>query len=201
MKRSPRRRGRGTYGMNSAIPRETDAGRTPKVEKLAAFENIVAAYEAPLLRYAARILQNRESAQDVVQETFIKLYRLWKDEFRESPRLSSWLYRVTHNQAVDYMRKESRRRLLHRRQAAERLDFVPADRGAAFRLSEAAERASAALRTLDLRERQLVILKVYEEKSYREISEITGLTVGNVGFILHHAMKKLAAQLRKTGAA
>ena len=48
------------------------------------------------------------------------------------------------------------------------------------------------------RERQLVILKVYEEKSYNEISEITGLTSSNVGYILHHAMKTLAAILRKS---
>lgn len=50
---------------------------------------------------------------------------------------------------------------------------------------------------LNHREQQLVILKVYEEKSYREISGITGLTVGNVGYILHHAMKKLARHLRE----
>ena len=40
-------------------------------------------------------------------------------------------------------------------------------------------------------------LKVYEEKSYREIADETGLTVGNVGFILHSAMKKLAAKLSR----
>ena len=42
-----------------------------------------------------------------------------------------------------------------------------------------------------------MILKVYEEKSYREISEITELTEGNVGYILHHAMKKLAKMLKE----
>ena len=65
-------------------------------------------------------------------------------------------------------------------------------------MSADAEQASAALQTLGLREQQLVILQVYEEKSYREISDITGLTVSNVGYILHHAMKKMAAELAKT---
>jgi DNA-directed RNA polymerase specialized sigma24 family protein len=46
----------------------------------------------------------------------------------------------------------------------------------------------------------MVILKVYEEKSYKEISEITGLSVSNVGYILHFAMKKLAEELKKTSA-
>jgi RNA polymerase sigma-70 factor (ECF subfamily) len=60
-------------------------------------------------------------------------------------------------------------------------------------------RARSALRSLSPREQQLVILKVYEEKSYREISEITGLTSGNVGYILHHAMRKMAQLLKKGG--
>ena len=46
---------------------------------------------------------------------------------------------------------------------------------------------------------QFTKLKVYEEKSYKEIGEITGLSTGNVGYILHHAMKKLAKELRKEG--
>ena len=62
--------------------------------------------------------------------------------------------------------------------------------------TDAGEQAAVALQTLSLREQQLVILKVYEEKSYREISDITGLTVSNVGYVLHHAMKKLARELK-----
>ena len=90
------------------------------------------------------------------------------------------------------MRKESRRRLLHLRQGEDAEDFVMPNRGKGFRISEGAERATVALASLPLREQQLVILKIYEEKSYKEISEITGLTVSNVGYILHHAMKKMA---------
>jgi RNA polymerase sigma-70 factor (ECF subfamily) len=170
-----------------------------KAERIAAFEEVVSRYEAALLRYAARILHSDESAQDVVQEVFLKAYRSWKGELAPSPHLSNWLYRVTHNQAVDQLRKESRRRLLHLRHSAEQPEFVPPDRGAGLRVSEAAVRAAAALRALSLREQQLVILKVYEEKSYKEISAITGLTVSNVGYILHHAMKKLAAALHDRG--
>jgi len=55
------------------------------------------------------------------------------------------------------------------------------------------------LRTLSAREQQLVILKVYEEKTYKEISEITGLSAGNVGYILHHAMKKMSQVLKQDG--
>jgi len=162
-----------------------------------AFEAVVSQYEGPLLRYTGRILLDRDAAQDVVQNAFIKLFRRWKDELKPSPQVSSWLYRVAHNGAVDYLRKENRRRALHQRHARDRLDFAPADRGDAFRISEDAHRAVKALHNLSLREQQLVVLKVYEEKSYREIAEIAGLTVSNVGYILHHAMKKMATALKK----
>lgn len=171
-------------------------GKDLKAERLESFEKVVSEYEAVLLRYAARILQDYDAAQDVVQDAFIRLFRNWQEELRPSPQVSSWLYRVVHNCAVDHLRKVSRRRLLHLRHSAERSDIVPPDRGDAFRLSEAAEHAVTALHALSLREQQLVILKVYEEKSYKEIGDITGLTVGNVGYILHHAMRKMAEHMK-----
>lgn len=171
-------------------------GKELKQDKLRAFETVVSEYESALLRYAARMVQDYNAAQDVVQDSFIRLFKHWKEELKPCPQVSSWLYRVVHNCAVDYLRKQSRRRLLHLRHAAERPQMMSPNRGEGFRVSEAAEHAVSALRTLDLREQQLVILKVYEEKSYKEISEICRLTVSNVGYILHHAMKKMAEHLR-----
>lgn len=156
-------------------------------------------YEGPLLRYAGHVLNDADAAQDVVQEAFIRLLHHWKEPLDPCAKLSNWLYRVAYNCAVDYLRKRTRQRLLYRRFADEIAPAVPPDRGRGFRIGEAAARAAAALDTLPMRERQLVILKVYEEKSYKEISAITGLTVGNVGYILHHAMKKLAAVLQREG--
>lgn len=171
-----------------------------KVEKAAAFETIVSKYETSLLRYVARIINNHEIAQDVVQDTFIKLFKKWEEELTPSPKISSWLYRVAHNCAVDYLRKETRHLALHRNQSKEKQQFVMPNRGSGFQVSANAEKAANALDSLDIRERQLVVLKVYEEKSYREISEITGLTVTNIGYILHHAMKKMATKLKKAKA-
>jgi len=172
--------------------------KTERAKRLSAFNAIVSEYEGALLRYASRIICDQSAAQDVVQDTFIKLFKNWDDEMTPSPRISSWLYRVSHNHAVDYLRKISRRRDLHLRHAEERPHSIPPNRGEGFRISEAAARAAAALQKLSLRERQLVVLKVYEEKSYKEIAEIADLTTSNVGYILHYAMKKMAAELRRT---
>jgi len=171
-----------------------------RAERIQAFDAIVSEYEGTLLRYVARIVYDYDVAQDVVQETFIRLFKNWRDELQSSPQILSWLYRVAHNCAVDHLRKEFRRNILHIRHARERQEFIPPNRGEGFHISEAAEKAAGVLRKLSLREQQLVILKVYEEKSYREISDITGLTVSNVGYILHYAMKKMAEELKKVRA-
>ena len=170
-----------------------------QTQRLVEFEVCVSHYEAALLRYVGRIVNNGVSAQDVVQNTFIRLFRKWQDDLTPSAKLSAWLYRVAHNCAVDYLRSESRRHLLHQRQAEDLPKSSPANRGKWFHISDEAERAAEQLKKLTLREQQLIVLKVYEEKSYREISEITGLTVGNVGYILHHAMKNLATILKDAG--
>jgi len=160
------------------------------------FEALVSRYEGPLLRYVTRILRDADAAQDVVQNTMIKLLKRWKDALEPSPQMSTWLYRVAHNGAVDYIRKESRKRDLHVRHSEE------VKTGETFAMpeirerSEALELAESLLGVLSLREQQLVVLKVYEGKSYRELSAITGLGEGNVGYILHHAMKKMAQAAR-----
>ncbi len=168
-----------------------------QAEQAQAFDAIVAYYEARLIGYAARITGNTDLAQDVVQDTFIRLFRKWKDALVPSPTLSSWLFRVAHNRAVDMVRQRARRTDAETKLASEQPDSMPPV--LAGGAGEQAARAEAALRTLNLREQQLVVLKVYEEKSYREISEITGLTPGNVGYILHHAMKKMAAAFKLGG--
>ncbi len=168
-----------------------------KEKRAVAFEVIVSHYEDRLIRYVARIVNSQDVAQDVVQDSFIRLFRKWKDVLEPGPKVSSWLYRVAHNRAVDHIRKQSRRSELHKRHACEVPDSIAPNRGEAFRIGDKAAMAAAALNTLEERERQLVVLKIYEEKSYKEISEIMGLTSGNVGYILHHALKKLAKVLKE----
>lgn len=167
-------------------------------QKRAEFETIVNEHESELLRYATRVLHNSDTAQDVVQDTFLKLFRHWGEVRKPGASLSSWLYRVAHNLAVDHIRKRDRLQKLHLRQSEERETLAAPKWRQGFGESAAAEKARLALDGLDLRERQVVLLKVYEGKTYREISEITGLSSGNVGYILHHAIKKMARQIKES---
>ena len=90
-----------------------------KSDILSQMEAIVAEHETALLRYATRILDNPAAAEDVVQNVFVKLFEKWKKGSRSSDKLRSWLYRVIHNEAVDFIRSESRLAVLHKKQAEE----------------------------------------------------------------------------------
>ncbi len=169
--------------------------REQQQQRAAAFEQVVHHYESRLLRYATSIVNNADLAQDVVQDVFIRLFRKWREDFEPSAALSSWLYRTTHNCAVDVVRKYERRNRVER----EHQEIAP-EPVVSHPIGEDdsnAQRVARALAALPARDRELLTLKVYEDKSYKEIGAITGLSVGNVGYILHHAMRKLADALEQ----
>ena len=151
-------------------------------------EAIVNEHESALLRYATGIVNDPHAAQDVVQNAFIKLFKLWKPGLQPSDALRPWLYRVTHNEAIDYLRRERRISLLHFHHAEEALPVDPRDDAHSGQL----EAVLAGVRELDTAEQQVLLLRLQEGMSYREISRITGRTEGNVGCILHHATRKLS---------
>jgi RNA polymerase sigma-70 factor (ECF subfamily) len=176
------------------------AAKVPKIANRGeeTIEAIVAEHETALLRYATRLLNNPAGAQDIVQEAFLKLFKNWRTGLRPTEKISAWLYRVTHNFAVDYIRRESRLNLLHNRHAAEQPD-PPAVFGSSQMESESYQFVLAEIGKLDLDERQVAVLRFQEGLSYREISAITGRTEGNVGCILHKVVKQLAAKFKQTG--
>ena len=164
----------------SGLRRDPAAGLPP----------VLARYQAALLRHATAVLGDGAAAQDVVQEAFLKLL----GNGHPVQSLPGWLHRVTHNLALDHLRRESRLERLHREAApaAEPL-AEPADSGLDRREAEAV--LAEELRRLPPNERAVLFLKLKEGRSYREISAITGLGAGNVGYLIHHGLKRLAARL------
>jgi RNA polymerase sigma-70 factor (ECF subfamily) len=156
-----------------------------RCEPALAIDDVVTRFERPLLRYARSIVGRGDAAQDVVQEAFVRLL----GKVRSVRDLSAWLGRVTHNLAIDHLRREARMRKLHTAVAAEPPPPEPAGSSA---MTPALERE---LQRLAVNERAVIVLKVIEGKSYKEISALTGLSTSNVGYLIHHGLKKLASQL------
>ncbi|MDD4870612.1 MAG: sigma-70 family RNA polymerase sigma factor [Kiritimatiellae bacterium] len=178
--------------MDTAITGE----KNDRSDLLRQMEAIVAEHETALLRYATRILDNPVAAEDVVQNVFVKLFENWKKGTRPSGKLRSWLYRVTHNEAIDFIRHESRLSILHQKQSEENVNCPD---GVHCVESEAERRTMVLehVRKLHPTEQQVLLLRLEEGLSYKEIAEVTGRTEGNVGCILHNAVLKIAEKVKK----
>lgn len=163
-------------------------------------EAVISEHETALLRYAGRILRDATAAQDVVQNVFIRLYRRWDESLMNSDGLKTWLFRATHNEAVDEIRRQSRLRLLHERREAQSDVLDGGESGEALSHEEKKALVLDQLRRLHPREQQVICLRLEQGLSYDEISRVTGRTQGNVGNILHHAVRKLSLALRRAGA-
>jgi RNA polymerase sigma-70 factor (ECF subfamily) len=151
---------------------------------------VLGRYQAPLLRHAGAILFDAAAAQDVVQESFLKLLA----NGRRIDDLPSWLHRVTHNLAVDHLRRETRLKKLHV-EASRGPEPLAESADRPLHRKEVAQRLQDELRGLTANERAVLFLKIKEGRSYREISAITGLSASNVGYLVHQAITKLSARL------
>jgi RNA polymerase sigma-70 factor (ECF subfamily) len=150
-------------------------------------------YEGPLIRYAAQITGDLDRARDVVQDTFIRLCAEKQD--RVEPHLAQWLFKVCRNRALDVRRKESRMKTLDDVAMNLQVSTEPSP-SAAMETREAASEVRRLLGTLSENQQEVVRLKFQNGLSYQEISNITSLTVTNVGFLIHTAIKTLRQQMQ-----
>jgi RNA polymerase sigma-70 factor, ECF subfamily len=166
----------------------------------AAFTALVQRYEAPLLRHARALLGAGPAHEDVVQEVFLKLAQVppdvppecGGDAELERLHLTAWLHKVTRNACMDAMRSEARRRRREHEAASDEGhsgDFAQVDE----RDTRAAVRRE--LERLPVDQREVLVLRLLDERSYREIAEITGRKVGTVGWLISVGLKALGERL------
>ena len=152
-------------------------------------QEAVVRYQAPLVRYATRLLGGDvERARDVVQDTFMRL--MAQPPAEVEGHVAEWLFTVCRNRSHDVTRKEGRMRRFEEGQA----ERVVATDPLPGRTLERAEQYATALRLLGKlspNQQEVIRLKFQNGFSYQEISRITSLSVTNVGFILHTALKNL----------
>lgn len=151
--------------------------------------------ESPLLRYAFSLVGRRAVAEEIVQEVFLQLHTHWDDV--DSPR--AWLYRSVRNRAYNHAR-DSKREVLNEDENTLHSSCTNEESPEAANLHlEAIAALRLSLEELEESDQQLVKLKYFNGLKYRQISDESGLNIGNVGYRLHHILKELAARLRKLG--
>ena len=145
-------------------------------------------YESHLIAYATSLLHDIDRARDVVQDTFIRLCQ--QDIAKVRANLKPWLFTVCRNRALDILRKEKR---------ITPLDDIRWQKvaGPGLQPDESAEHEERLsqlmgfLNRLSTNQREVILLKFQQNLSYQEIREITGLTTGNIGFLIHTGLKRL----------
>jgi len=151
-------------------------------------------FEAPLVRYALSLSGDLETARDVVQDTFLRLYQQPPGEV--GGHLAQWLFTVCRNRALDVQRKNRRMTPLTDLELDHRPTPEPSPADSAAN-RDTAGHVEELLSGLSLNQREVVRLKFQHQLSYQQIAAVTSLSVGNVGFLLHTALKTLRGRLEK----
>ena len=169
------------------------------------FEALVLAHQKTVYNLALRMTRNPEDAQDCAQEAFLKAYRSLS-LFRGESGFSSWLYRLTTNVCLDFLRKRSRREevsLTYEDDDAQSAEIpIPDERftpEAALEKKELRQALQEGLETLPPDFRQVLLLREVGGLSYEEIGRELSLEEGTVKSRIFRARKKLARHLVKAG--
>jgi RNA polymerase sigma-70 factor (ECF subfamily) len=171
----------------------------------AAARELVRRYERPVFNLVSRIVHDRAVAEDLAQETFLKVFRRL-GTYDPRRRFSAWILKIAHNSALDHLRRTKVPSLSIDEEAADGTPYaehVPDPRALApdlsaerARFGEALEDALARLRP---EYRTALVLRYQEELDYREVADIIGVPIGTVKTFLHRGRQALARELAAAG--
>jgi len=166
-----------------------------KAGDIRAFSILVSNYQNRVFTIILKIVANREDAEDIMQEVFVKVFKSL-EQFKEESEFSTWLYRIAYNTTLSELRKR-------------KLSFVPIDDHLNPGNEPLADEEELDLTDIKLRhldealkklppdEIFLVTLYYFKEQSIGAISEISNLTVANVKIKLYRIRKKLALEINR----
>lgn len=167
-----------------------------------AFGRLVERYQERVYAIAYGILQNRDDAWDAAQEAFVKAYQNLH-RFEGGASFYTWLYRITHNLAIDHYRAKRRRRQVdfedkpgvNAAMAAKQPLSVTADPGQTLGRRELHEVLNQAMEALSNNHRAIIVLREIEGLSYEELADVLEISKGTVMSRLFHARKNLQSLL------
>jgi RNA polymerase sigma-70 factor, ECF subfamily len=171
-----------------------------------AFRELVVRFERPVFSLILRMVQDRATAEDLAQDTFVKAFRNLHT-YDPQRKLASWLFKIAHNTTLDHLRRGGLATVPLQAAGEDEggsLADVLADEAtegpaAAAERHDLARVLDRAIATLRPEYREAVVLRYVEGLSYEEIVEATGQPLGTVKTFLHRARKALAKSLGAAG--
>lgn len=171
-----------------------------------AMEEIFARFQKPLFNFFYRMVGRREIAEDLVQETFIKLCRFGHTFCGSNAKFTTWLYSVAGNQCRDHLRHAARRPEMpvadmeetYSEEDQVELPLATLDSPVEEHLirMELREELKTAIRSLPEKERTAIILREYHGLEYKEIAETLGCPIGSVKVLIFRARQRLRERLK-----
>jgi RNA polymerase sigma-70 factor (ECF subfamily) len=168
-------------------------------EKRISFTMIVERYQKRIY-YSARKLVNgdHDEADEIAQETFVKVYEAL-DSFRGDAKLYTWIYRIMMNAVIYRSRRKKVRNNIGLEEVGETLeteDHSPHERVERLEMTAMIEDAIA---TLPDKQREVFVLRFYDEMPYEEMSQILGTSIGGLKANYFHAVKKIGDYVKRKG--
>ena len=152
------------------------------------FEELVSRYKKTVYYLTYRMVRDHEDASDLSQETFLKAYQGLK-KFKRQSSFHTWLYRITVNLCINYLRKKQSRQFVELDEKTSIIEYP--DILNQLELEELQGRVSDAVNLLPEKQRAAIILRIYHGLSHKEISDILGCSVGTVKANYFHAIRNL----------
>jgi RNA polymerase sigma factor (sigma-70 family) len=162
-----------------------------------AFKGILKAYKEKLYYHVRKIVIDHDDADDVTQESFIKIWRNL-DKFRGDSKLYTWLYRIATNEALTFLQKKKKDQGISIDDNEGLVSHLESSKSDTYMDGEEIEiKLQKALLQLTDKQRVVFNLKYFEELKYEEIAEITETSVGGLKATYHFAVKKIEEFLTK----
>ncbi len=160
----------------------------PKTQNQA-FKKLLQEYQKPLYNHIRTIVLNHDDTDDVLQNTFIKVFQ-YLNKFKGESRLFSWMYRIATNEALTFLNKKAKINGVSSETLQNKtIDNLKAD--VYFDGNEIQIKLQKAIVSLPEKQQLVFKMKYFEELKYEEISEILGTSVGSLKASYHHAVKKI----------
>ena len=160
-----------------------------------AFQKLLLDYQRPLYNHIRNIVLNHDDADDVLQNTFVKVFQHLKS-FKGDSKLFSWMYRIATNESITFINQKAKRSGLTSEILQQKLvENLEAD--SHFEGDEIALKLQKAIATLPEKQKLVFKMKYFEEIKYDAMSEILGTSVGALKASYHHAVKKIEIFMTK----
>ncbi|MCX6375649.1 MAG: sigma-70 family RNA polymerase sigma factor [Armatimonadetes bacterium] len=174
-----------------------------------AMEEIFARFQKPLFNFFYRMVSRRETAEDLVQETFLKLCRFGHTFCGSNAKFTTWLYSVAGNQCRDYLRHTARRPEtpvadLEQSYSEDQVELPPPGQDSPVEehliRMEIRQELISAIKSLPEKERTAIVRRDYHGLEYKEIAEVLGCPIGSVKVLIFRARQRLRERLKDMAA-